>query len=322
MLKFVFEICKRDWWKLILVILISVVSALCSQYVFSFIGYVIDYGINFVGKTYSGPWSFIFSGYFGEYGTIKLTITLAICSAIFAIANYLLNYWNSYFTTAQSQVIANRVRISTYYQLKNKKLPYSVGDFLVIFQEDIYNIGSIYLSVIPNIIVAIVTTGFCLYMLGSINPYLLITPIVLSPAIVVLGILYHKATYKANKAFRDVDGELKETVNQAIGTESKDAYNQFEKQNELHTKNRKDVALVGQKYSLWLNLVKIAIYIISCTIAGILTINGSILIGEYLIFIAFVNTIFSQILSFIDIIASIKSTKPRIEKVQKLMEAK
>ena len=58
----------------------------------------------------------------------------------------------------------------------------------------------------------------------------------------------------------------------------------------------------------------------SCTVAGILAIQGKILIGEYLVFTAFINTIYSQLLSFINYIISIRSSQPRIEKVKNLME--
>ena len=75
-------------------------------------------------------------------------------------------------------------------------------------------------------------------------------------------------------------------------------------------------------YTVILNSLKLVIYIVSCTVAGVLAIYGKILIGEYLIFTAFINTIYTQIMSFITNVINIRSVQPRVENLKSVLEAK
>jgi len=157
-------------------------------------------------------------------------------------------------------------------------------------------------------------------MLSSISPYLLITPVALTPLLVYYSIKYNKATYSENQIYRNVDGELKEVITRITATEQMEEYKTFKPVNTRHTIERQKLGSIGNKYSTILNVIKIMIYIISCTVAGILAIRGDILIGEYLIFTAFINTIYAQIITLIGYFVSIKGCVPRVEKVKVLME--
>ena len=78
MTKYVFNRCKKYTWLLLLITLIWTTSTMASQYIYKFIGFAIDYGLNYQGKPYTGEFSFLFNGHFGEYGTLSLILTLAI----------------------------------------------------------------------------------------------------------------------------------------------------------------------------------------------------------------------------------------------------
>ena len=157
-------------------------------------------------------------------------------------------------------------------------------------------------------------------MLGSISPYLLITPLALTPVLIFFAVKYHKASYIENSEYRSIDAELKESVRSATSSLDNEKFSFFKSINRKHTQERKKLSYLSNKYTMILNIIKVMIYIISCTVAGILAINGKMLIGEYLIFTAFINTIYTQILAFINYLISMKSAQPRIERVQQLTE--
>ena len=217
-----------------------------------------------------------------------------------------------------------RVWLDTYLKdkYKGKKFPYSSGDYIVLLHEDIYHTSYIFISYLPTIVSTVINIIFAAFMLSSISPYLLITPFAMLPLLVYFAIKYHRATYKENRLYRTVDGELKDTITRVTCTNLQSEYSLFKGVNEKHTKERKQLSHVGNNYSVILNSLKLVIYIVSCTVAGVLAIYGKILIGEYLIFTSFINTIYTQIMTFINNVISIKSSQPRIENVKEIMEAK
>ena len=320
MTKYIVKRCKGCLWITLIVILLGAISTILGNYIYKFIGFVIDYGLNFTGKPYSGEMSFLFSGAFGDYGTLKLIISLSIAMVISGFISYVATLVSCYIQKRGQNYIANKYRVEFFKKGIGKKPLYSSGDMMVLLNEDIYEVSNVFISYYSTIFSCVLSIIYTFFMLTSISPYLLITPIVLSPVLIYFMIKYHKATYKQNKEYRKVDGELKECISESMASKDVNKYNDFEQKNILHTAERKAVSGVSNKYSTILNAVKLAIYIISCTVAGVLAIKGQILIGEYLIFTTFINTIFSQIITLINNCISIRSAQPRIEKVKQMEE--
>lgn len=320
MMRYIFKKSKAYTWIMLLVILVGALSSMFAQYISKFIGFIIDYALNFTGETYSGPLSFLFDGRFGEYGSVQIAITLLVCVSLCALLSYGLTYLSYYIQMRGQHVIANKLRIEIFNRSKGVKMPISNGDQMILLHEDIYRVSTTFVSTYPTIITNIYTIIFTLFMLSSISPYLLITPIVMMPILIIFAIKYHKASFKENSLYREVDGELKESISKATASMELAQYHFFKKVNEKHTKERKQLSNVSNKYTMILNIIKISIYIISCTVAGVLAIKGKILIGEYLIFTAFINTIYAQIISLINNLITVKSCEPRIKKVEYLTE--
>ena len=321
MLKYIINRCKNYTWVMLLVVLLGALSTMATQYIYKFTGYLIDYGLNYTGVNYEGgALDFLFTGKFGEYGSLKLMITLAICMVLCALLSYILGYLSSLVQMKGQYALANGYRKEIFKKSKGKKFPYSNGDMLVVLQEDVSQPGTIFVSHLSGIISTAYGIVFTFFMLSSISPYLLITPIAISPLLIFYAIKYHKATYKENQLYRNVDGELRETISRITATKLQSEYSTFRDVNGRHTKERKQLSHVSNNYNIILNIIKLSIYIISCTVAGILAIRGDILIGEYLIFTTFINTIYTQILSLINYFITIRSAQPRVEKVRELLE--
>lgn len=320
MTKYIISRCKKITWLVVIIMLTSAISTIMANYIYKFIGFVIDYGINYTGDSYSGELAFLFSGKFGDYGTLNLIITMCIGMVISALISYASILVSWYLQKRGYYHIANNYRKEIFTKTMGKKLPYSKGDKIAILNEDIYEVATIFTSYYPNIISNVLSIAYTIFMLNTISPYLLITPIALTPILIYFSVKYHKETYKEYQKYRAVDAELKESINVSLGTNSTEKYTEFEKINNLHLFQRKRVSLVSNKYTTILNVIKIAIYIISCTVAGVLAINGKVLIGEYLIFTTFVNTIYTQIIALINNFISVRASQPRVEKVKTFME--
>lgn len=318
--RYIISRCKKATWIMLLVVLLGVINTVLGNYVYKLIGFVIDYGLNYTGTPYSGELSFLFSGTFGDYGSLSLILTLCVSIVICALISYIAILLSCYVQKRGQNYIANQYRVEIFRKSIEKRSKLSNGDLIVLLNEDIYEVGNTFISYYSAIISSVMSISYTIFMLNSISPYLLITPIALTPLLIFFSIRYHKATYKQNRAYRTVDGELKEAISNVVTTQDKEEYQKFKNINASHTEERKKLSLVSNKYSTILNIIKVMIYIISCTVAGVLAINGQVLIGEYLIFTTFINTIYSQIITLINNFISIRSVQPRIENVKNLME--
>ena len=311
---------NKMWWMVLFISIVSVTATLLTQMVYKFIGYTIDYGLNYTGKNYSGALNFLFDGRLGEYGSYKLTVWLSVIMFVIVAVEALLKYYLSYLQMKAQYTGSHYIRKDVFYKIKNKKAPYSQGSMVNLYLDDLYQHGSVYFYQIPGIVVTIVTTIFCLLLLNQISPLLLIAPIGLSPLLIYFSIKYHKEIYDKNLSYREMDGELKNSVDNALFSDDVEKFDEFKRVNKRHTKERKIVSHVPNKYNLILNAIKVVIYMTCCTIAGVLAIKGKVLIGEYLIFTKFVNTIYTQILSFISYLINIRAALPKLQKVDKILE--
>lgn len=305
-----------------LIVVFGILELILSQLIYKFIGFIIDFGLGYDGEGYAGGiWSFLFTGDFGGYGSLKLIVTLAICVVLCAFISYTANLLSQFVQCYFGQKMANRYRWEIFQKTKGKPLNMSCGSYIIFLQEDIYKPGNVYVSNFTGMVVNVISIVFSCLMLGEISPVLIIAPLCSLPFIVLFGVLYHKAVYKAHHGYRSVDGTLRQTVTDIFEPGGDKKISTFKKLNTNHTNKRKIVSFVSNKYDTILNSIKFAIYIISCTIAGVLVIHGKILIGEYIIFTGFISTIFSQMLSIVSKTADFKAQCPRIKRVKEFMES-
>jgi len=191
---------------------------------------------------------------------------------------------------------------------------------LVFLHEDIYKPGTLFISTYTGVIVNTITIIYSIIMLGDISPYLIITPVVAMPFLIWCFVKYRKATYVQNQLYREADGKMRNSVATTIACSDDGVVEEFKHNNNEYTNKRIQIGLFNNKYSTIFSAIRIAIYVVSCVVAGVLVINGQILIGEYLIFTAFVSTIFSQLTSLLSTFVNINAIAPRVQIVQNVME--
>ena len=311
---------KKWLWALALIVLFWSIETILPQVLYKFVGFTIDYGLGYNGTPYQGFWAFLFNGSLGEYGSFQLVVSLAVGIILCALIAYTCCLLSSFTQCAVGQKLANKYRWEIFQKTQRKKLKMSCGDYLIFLQEDIYKPGNVFVTNFSGIIVNVISIVISCLMLGEISPILLIAPLCSLPLIVLFGLLYHKAIYMAHHGYRSVDGKLRQTVADLFGPKGDKKLETFNKLNLNHTRKRKILNSTSNKYDTILNFIKFSIYIISCTIAGILVIDGKILIGEYIIFTGFISTIFSQMLSIISKTVDFKAQCARIKRVKIFME--
>ena len=319
MFKYVFNHNKRFSIWFIVVLLCWSIEVVVTQYIFKFIGFVIDYGLNYKGTPYQGALSFLFDGRFGEYGSKQLIITLSIAIVLFVLIAYSFSIISGIIKTKVGNSSANIYRWQIYNKTHGKKLNMSSGDYLVFLHEDIYKPGNLFISTYTSIVVYVIGIAYSIIMLGDISPYLIITPVAFMPLLIWYFLKYRKKSYQVNQKYREIDGKLRNSVANSVCSQDQNNLDNFESVNSNHSTERKSYSMFSNKYGTILSAIRITIYIISCIIAGFLAIYGKILIGEYLIFIAFVNTIFTKLIALLNSIVSINAAAPRVKIVQEFM---
>ena len=308
------------WWGFILVIFLWSLEIIFIQYSFKFIGFAIDYGLNYQGEPYQGVFAFLFDGRFGGYGSKQLLLAICVCLLLSILLAYTCSVLENMLKTKIGNWAANRYRWEIYHKVRGKKLNMSSGDYLVFLHEDIYKPGNVFISMYPSILVYIISIVYSIIMLGNISPYLIITPVVAIPLLIWYFFQYRKLTYGVNSDYRKADGKLRDSVAQAIASEDGQKLDNFVLANAQFAQSRKHLSMFSNKYNTILSAIRIAIYLVSCIVAGVLVIHGKILIGEYLIFTSFVNTIFSKLIALLSSFVSINSAAPRIRLVQNFIK--
>jgi ABC-type multidrug transport system fused ATPase/permease subunit len=165
MTKYILKRCKGCLWITIVVILLGAISTILANYIYKFIGFVIDYGLNFTGEEYSGEMSFLFSGKFGDYGTLKLIASLSIAMVISGLISYVATLVSCYIQKRGQNYIANKYRVEFFKKSIGKKPLLSNGDMMVLLNEDIYEVSNIFISYYSTIISSILSIIYRLLLI-------------------------------------------------------------------------------------------------------------------------------------------------------------
>ena len=127
MTKYVLNRCKKATWLVVIIMLTSAISTIMANYIYKFIGFVIDYGLNYTGKENTGEMGFLFSGKFGDYGSLQLIIAICVCMVISALVSYVAILISWYLQKRGYYYIANGYRKDIFNATKGKKLAHRSG---------------------------------------------------------------------------------------------------------------------------------------------------------------------------------------------------
>ena len=329
--KFVVENTKHDAFYLLILNLFKIVIVFCDFAYNTIQSLIIDAGLNFQpNKEINTTWylEFFLNGNFGERGSLKLVISLAICFfLILAIINV-----SKYFQGTLSVLFRSknrlRLRAKAYRKFCDHNQNYNSGELFNLLKDDVVGVGDFYYVYIPSIVMDAVYIIMAITTLFDINFYLLIVPLISAPILLTYCIVYIKKLYNAQLTIREQSAQLRSVTQENLeGIKALKLFNtlnfskqRFKQKNVDYTTSLVEKNLLSNRYDLIFNIIKKTTYIISLIIGGILAINGEISIGQFLIFTTFVVTLLNYITTIVSDIANAKLCILHNRKLQTFFE--
>lgn len=164
---------------------------------------------------------------------------------------------------------------------------YNTGELLTTVNMDTIMFKDMFCRIIPNII----DSGFVLItaivLLASVNPYLLIIPVIMIPFFVVSLIRFKKLARMNFQKIRDCNSDMNLMVQENIEavrlvrsfTNEKEEKEKFDKSNEHLKKSYVKQAKLSATFEAVFNAIKQFAYIGSIAVSAILVMNGHMMVG-------------------------------------------
>lgn len=292
------EVLKFGWkyWKKYLAAIIATtvmsMTALTADLLLPMItAMFINYVIQDNPVQQDNIFSFMLDGRFGAVHTMELFWNLA---AVFVgllmlrlILVYIKNVWNQ----KLGLKLETELRMVTFAKLLELDSAtisdYNTGELLTTVNMDTIMFKDMFCRIIPNII----DSGFVLItaiiLLASVNPYLLVIPVIMIPFFVVSLMRFKKLARMNYQKIRDCNSDMNLMVQENIEavrlvrsfTNEKEEKEKFDKSNEHLKKSYVKQAKLSATFEAVFNAIKQFAYIGSIAVSAILVMNGHMMVG-------------------------------------------
>lgn len=331
-LKFVLKNTADVWYTHIIIAIVRILITLCAFATPIVQSLIIDCGLNFQPDqeiTVASIFQFLIDGRFGERGSLKLVIILAVVFVLVIVISDFLKNLLAYFQTKFRVKIRLRLIKQSYMKFCSYNNKISNSEALHLLKDDITGVGEIAYTNIPAIVIDFITMVMAIATLGNIQTLLLIVPLIAMPLLLYFNSAYIKKIYQAQLTVREQKMQLNATTKENIeGIKSFKLFNTIElSKQRFKKKNTKYVtALVeknqlSNKYSLIFNIIKKIAYISSIIIGGVLAIYRKISIGEFLTFTTFVVSLLDATTSIGSDVASAQTNMAIVRKFRLFIES-
>ncbi|MBP5308536.1 MAG: ABC transporter ATP-binding protein [Clostridia bacterium] len=256
--------------------------------------------------------TFLTGGKFGELGSFRLFLSLAVIVLGLVIVRTLLVYFRNVWFRKNFLPIENAIRNAEYgklFKLSNKALSgYNTGDLLTTLDSDavqLKDLYTLYLMLIIDSVFMLVIIGVFLF---SIKAELLIIIAALVPFLLFFLGKYVKISRKVSNDIRDRNAEMnlvaQESVNgirliKAYANEEREA-KRFRDCNVNTEKALVKQVTVQAKYNVVFNTLRQIAYVASVAACGYFAIKGDIKIGQLL-------ACTSYVVSFMNIVTNLNN---------------
>ncbi|MBQ7164824.1 MAG: ABC transporter ATP-binding protein [Clostridia bacterium] len=246
--------------------------------------------------------SFLISGKFGELGSFRLFLSLAIIIVSVIFIRTLLFYFRNVWFRKNFLPIENALRYAEYeklFRLSNKALAgYNTGDLLTTLDSDavqLKDLYAFYTLLIIDVVFQLIVIGIFLF---TIKAELLIIIAALVPFLLFFLRKYVKISRKVSNEIRDRNAEMnlvsQESVNgirliKAYANEAREA-ERFRTCNENSRNALIKQVSVQSKYNIVFNAIRQVAYVVSVAVCGYFAIKGELQIGQLLACTSYVVT--------------------------------
>ena len=330
-IKFILENTRQDFFYLMILNLFKIIIVFCDFAYNTIQSLIIDAGLNFQpDKEIKTTWylEFFLNGNFGERGSLKLIISMAVCFFLILVVINTSKYFQGTLSVLFRSKNRVRLRSKAFRKFCDHNQNYNSGELFNLLKDDITGIGDFYYVYIPSIVMDLFYIYMAISTLSDINAYLLIVPLISAPILLYFCIIYIKKLYNAQLTIRERSAQLRSVTQENLeGMKALKLFNtlsfskqRFKRKNVEYTTSLVEKNLLSNRYDLIFNVIKKITYIISLIVGGILAINGEISIGQFLIFTTFVVTLLNYITTIVSDIANAKLSILQNRKLQAFLE--
>ena len=311
-LKFGYRYFKRNMPAAIFAELISFIGIFAELMLPLLSGIFIDYIISADTVTEDSGglfFHFLFSGKYGQVGTIELFRSVAIVYAIMILTRIVLIYIRDLIQEYIGLALETDLRFETYHKLMELDAQtiadYNSGELLQILNSDTIMFKELFCHRIPYFGDAIFMLIVTLILIAYINVSFIIAPLILMPFLIYAVLDFKK---KAKTNFQDIrarSSELNLTTQENIAavrivrsfTNEDLEEEKFDKSNQNYLNTRLDQIMLSSKFDMTFNSIKQIAYISTIIIGALLVMRGSLTVGYILASSTYVIRIMNNITS-------------------------
>lgn len=238
-----------------------------------------------------GIFSFLLTGKYGEVHTMKLFWTLAIVFLSLILIKDVVVYFKNYILQKLGLGLETDLRKVTFHKLmeldSETLSEYNTGEILTTLNSDTIMFKEMFCRMVPNIFDSIFVLVVAVIMLASINAYLLIIPVVLTPFF-TMALLKFKKTAKINfRNIRSCNSNMSLTVQENIEAvrlvrsftnEDKEKKKFDESNYRLRDAHINQIKL-SSRFEAVFSIVRQTAYIGSIAVAAVLVMKGYLMVG-------------------------------------------
>lgn len=301
----------RKYWPLTLLSyvssLIAIVSDLCLPLLTAA---MLDYAVCYDPahfKAPSGLFAFLFTGKYGDFGTLELFFSCAGVFAVILLVRLIFIYVKNVSFQNVGFCMESRWRDETYKKLLDLDgsalSQFNTGELMTVMNRDIVQSKEMYsrsfISFFDSVTVMIVTSLF----LSSISPWLLLIPLAIASPLIVTLVRYVKVMRgiftDMRRAYSDINLTVQENIRgvRLVRAFANEKYEEkkFERDNYAVRDLMFRLDDTAAKYNLFFNSYMQLAYAATIIVCVFLVLDGSLLIGALTAAGAYVMKIMNHI---------------------------
>lgn len=307
-LKFGFKYWKRNLGWSILAKIMSCIALsadlMLPMLTAMFINYVIQENSP---SEENGIFAFMLDGRYGEIHSMELFWNLAFIFVGLLFLKLILVYIKNIINQKIGLRLETDLRVVTFHKLLELDSAtvsgYNTGELLTTINSDTIMFKEMFCRIIPNIIDSIFVLVISIIILATINPYLLIIPVILMPFFAVALVRFKRMARINYRNIRSSNSEMSLTVQENIEavrlvrsfTNEEIERQKFDESNlKLKESYIKQVKL-SATFEAVFSTIKQTAYIGSIAVSAILVLNGQMMVGYLVACINYVLKIMDYI---------------------------
>ena len=251
----------------------------------------INYVIKEETPEQDGVFSFLLSGKYGEVHSMQLFWNLACIFLGLILFKDVIVYLKNYILQRLGLGLETDLRVLTFHKLmeldSETVSEYNTGELLTTINSDTIMFKELFCRMIPNIFDSIFVLVLAIVMLASINIYLLIIPLVLTPFFAVALLRFRKLARENFRAIRGCNSNMSLTVQENIEavrlvrsfTNEELEKKKFDASNiSLRDSHIKQIRL-SSTFEAVFSIIRQVAYVGSIAVAAVLVMHGQLLVG-------------------------------------------